>query len=678
MYYLLLLLSLILGLIISKIDYLIIAILIVLFIVYSIYKLKYKLKKILIFLSLFIIGLTLNLSLTSYGNNIKTVDNQIMLVTKAKENYYIVSNYISKFYVYEKGNNVDEGDILKVSGTLENLEFNMIESSFDFKSYLNSKGIFKKLNIFNKKIIYDNLFSKKDLSSIVLKNYNDDAKLILNSNFFSNKDYDNIYMNSYKNLNFTSSLSSAGIFITFAFTSIFSICNIKLSRKTSYIITLLLFLPFILYNTFSYSISRIYMLFFIKFIFEFKCNKKIDKITLMGAINIPFILLDPFVIFGSDFVFINLATYLSFELKTLNYNIFKGKYKNIFANNIIKKFIFYIFFIPISITSTNSINLVSIFIQILLLPLFKVNYLLGFFSLYFGYNPLLDFSCSLFNTIVDGCYIKTLNINIPSLNFVSLISFYILFLVFIYFLKINYQKIIKAFMTSALIISILYILPIKNILTSQISFINVGQGDAILIRHKVNNYLIDCGGLKYLDVATDSLIPYLRKNRIYSINSIFITHNDYDHSGSLDSLIDNFNVKNIISSKEMFPYFSSGLEFKNLNDIDSSDTNESSLVIYLNIYNKKFLFMGDAPKNIEENIVLNNKLEIDVLKVGHHGSNTSTSENFIKSIKPKEAVISCGKNNFYGHPHTETLNTLNKYNVKIRRTDLEGTITYYI
>ena len=87
--------------------------------------------------------------------------------------------------------------------------------------------------------------------------------------------------------------------------------------------------------------------------------------------------------------------------------------------------------------------------------------------------------------------------------------------------------------------------------------------------------------------------------------------------------------------------------------------------------------MGDAPKEIEYKIIEDYKfINCDILKVGHHGSNTSTSDAFIKYLKPKEAIISCGKNNKYGHPHKETVSTLKSNNVSIRRTDKEGTINY--
>ena len=87
--------------------------------------------------------------------------------------------------------------------------------------------------------------------------------------------------------------------------------------------------------------------------------------------------------------------------------------------------------------------------------------------------------------------------------------------------------------------------------------------------------------------------------------------------------------------------------------------------------------MGDASKVVEEDIINNFPLlNCDYLKIGHHGSNTSTSENFLKSLTPQEAIISCGLNNSYNHPHPDVINLLNKYDITIRRTDLEGTICY--
>ena len=109
-----------------------------------------------------------------------------------------------------------------------------------------------------------------------------------------------------------------------------------------------------------------------------------------------------------------------------------------------------------------------------------------------------------------------------------------------------------------------------------------------------------------------------------------------------------------------------------------NEENDRSLVIGFATKEYHYLIMGDAPKKIESRIMKDNvSIPCDILKVGHHGSNTSSGDTFIKYLSPKVGVISCGKKNKYGHPHSEVVAILNKYKVQIRRTDLEGTITYY-
>ena len=122
------------------------------------------------------------------------------------------------------------------------------------------------------------------------------------------------------------------------------------------------------------------------------------------------------------------------------------------------------------------------------------------------------------------------------------------------------------------------------------------------------------------------------------------------------------------------------LTFHNFNYYfdDRSEENDKSLVLSFYICHRNFVICGDAPKVIEKEIINHEeKIPCDILRVGHHGSNTSTSEAWIKYLNPKEAVISVGKNNRYGHPNQEVLSLLHKYQIKIRRTDIEGTIKYW-
>ncbi len=179
-------------------------------------------------------------------------------------------------------------------------------------------------------------------------------------------------------------------------------------------------------------------------------------------------------------------------------------------------------------------------------------------------------------------------------------------------------------------------------------------------------------------MANEVLIPFFKKQRVYKIDFLIVTHDDFDHCGALASLVENYQVSTIITRKNAFPLIVDDIVINNLNLVTYSDTNDNSLVLHFSLLKKSWLLMGDASIVVEKEIITRySTLDIDYLKVGHHGSKTSTCEAFIKQITPEEAIISVGRNNYYGHPHDEVLSLLNKYEVTTRRTDYEGTISYY-
>ena len=220
-------------------------------------------------------------------------------------------------------------------------------------------------------------------------------------------------------------------------------------------------------------------------------------------------------------------------------------------------------------------------------------------------------------------------------------------------------------------------IPIVNTFTGEVSFINVGQGDSILIRDRFTTVMIDTGGVSSFDIAKETLIPFLKRKKIYKIDCLIGSHGDFDHTGGVSSLIANFNVKRYIDDLNAFPLNLGNFTFVNYNIYSGNSENEKSSVLGLNFLGKSFLFTGDADENIEKQIIKDNpNLRVDILKVGHHGSKTSTSAAFLDLIKPKEAVISCGAKNKYGHPTSEVLSRLKERKIRIRRTDIEGTISY--
>ena len=233
----------------------------------------------------------------------------------------------------------------------------------------------------------------------------------------------------------------------------------------------------------------------------------------------------------------------------------------------------------------------------------------------------------------------------------------------------------------------------------EVHFIDVGQGDAILITQNNHNMLIDAGDNKY----EKTVVNYLKKQSIKKLDYVIGTHPHSDHIGGLDAVIDAFEIGKVIMPKvehttKTFLDVLTSIKNKGLkvtapnvgdiykldgakftivapNNKTYKDLNNYSVVIKMEYDKTSFLFTGDA-EVLSEKEILNNKINIeaDVLKVGHHGSDTSSSAEFLDAVKPKYAVIQVGEGNKYGHPTAETLNKLKNRDIKIYRNDLDGNI----
>ncbi|CAK7045954.1 MBL fold metallo-hydrolase [Tissierella sp.] len=234
----------------------------------------------------------------------------------------------------------------------------------------------------------------------------------------------------------------------------------------------------------------------------------------------------------------------------------------------------------------------------------------------------------------------------------------------------------------------------------EVHFIDVGQADSILIKKGNESMLIDAGN----NADGDLVVNYLQNQNINKLKYVIGTHPHEDHIGGLDDVIDNFEIEkvimpNAIATTKTFEDVLDSISKKNLsitkpkvgnsydlngaefiilapNGENYSSLNDYSVVVKLINGNNSFLFTGDAEELSEKEILTNNKrlLKSDVLKVGHHGSVTSTSQDFLDAVNPSAAVISSETGNSYGHPHKEILERLTKKGVDIYRTDSQGTI----
>lgn len=214
---------------------------------------------------------------------------------------------------------------------------------------------------------------------------------------------------------------------------------------------------------------------------------------------------------------------------------------------------------------------------------------------------------------------------------------------------------------------------VKN--ETMISMIDVDQGDCFLISldGRRENYLIDTGGLSYMDVATERIIPFLKSKGITHLDAVFISHSDADHCGALPSLKEHFKVQEVYETFET--YHGSSLTIQNLNAGGYDNPNDNSQVLYITINGVSLLMMGDASTAVEDDIIRRYpNLSCTLLKAGHHGSHTSTSNRFLAHVKPKVALISCGLYNSFRHPSKNVLSSLKAYGVQVLRSDQMGDV----
>lgn len=233
-------------------------------------------------------------------------------------------------------------------------------------------------------------------------------------------------------------------------------------------------------------------------------------------------------------------------------------------------------------------------------------------------------------------------------------------------------------------------------------FIDVGQGDSsLIITPKGNTILIDAGD----EAHAKKVVSYIREQGIEKLDLVIATHPDADHIGGMDKVIKNFDIDvfampDVSAKTNQYKQIQRELKAKKMratrlyqgdevqidDDIDFEilspvkgkkydDTNEYSIVAKIVYKDTSFILMGDATMENEVDIINNvPDIDIDVLKLGHHGSSTSSSDYFVTKTSPNIAIISCGKNNKYGHPHQEVMRVLKKHGVTPYRTDEMGDI----
>ena len=594
-------------------------------------------------------------SITGIITNIKIKSDYLELELKAKEK-------ILAYYKYESITDVNIGDKVTLTGKLNKVTITNIPNTFNYQRYLKYKKIYYTFNI--DKITTtssNNIFYK--LKNIIFKRIlklnNKDYYLTFilgNKSLLDNENYNNFLDNGISHL-----LAISGMHISI----LLLLC--KKNKPTSIILLIL----FLFLTGFSSSVYRVVIFYILKLF-----NKKKSNIYLLILTMNILLLIDPFRIFDLGFIYSFITTFGIFY------------YKDHIKNIIHLSFITFLFSLPVTALINYEINLFSIINNLIFVPLISyVVYPLCLISFLFSFlNSLFSVVINILNYLNELCNHLAIFITIPKFNLLLLLIYYFILL----------KKNNKLLLIPVLLINIL--LP-KLDNNYYVYYLDIGQGDcaALISPHRKDVILIDTGGKVNSSYnVSDNTIKFLKSKGITKIDYLILTHGDYDHAGEAINIINKIKVKHVIFNSDLYTNIESNiikvLKTKNIDYTKENksvrfgkttlsflhhtlyeDENNNSIINYLNIYNHQFLFMGDASIDREKELINKyNLTNIEFLKIGHHGSKTSSSEYFVKKVKPKYSVISVGLNNKYNHPSKETINNLS--DSTIYRTDYDGTI----
>ncbi len=413
---------------------------------------------------------------------------------------------------------------------------------------------------------------------------------------------------------------------------------------------------------FNISFIRAYLIMVLSVLFK----RYLNKLDCLSIVTIMMLMYNPYIIFSLSFIF---SYFIYFVILLIN----KTKYFNLLV---------YFGSLPIILMIQYRINVLSLLLGIGLVPLVSLLYQTIWLYLIFGniVKGLVAVMIYFLNNIIVFCndFSVFLNFSKPSL-------FFILGYYFIYFrmiLKINIKRnVTREILMLFSLLLMFYLKPYYSI-EGKVVMIDVGQGDCFLIQQPFNqgNILIDTGGLRNKDLASLTLVPYLRSQGVFKLDYVFISHDDFDHCGAYESLSNQIEIEHTVEKYQKEMKIGKVKIEMLKSDISSNDNNDKSLVIKATINNLVYLFTGDASNLVEKDLIKKYPdLKVDVLKVSHHGSITGTCSEFLEAVRPKIALISCGKDNRYGHPSDIVITRLEDYDIKIYRSDLMGMvkIVYY-
>lgn len=700
--------------------YLCIALYFLLFIIAFIFKIDVK-KVILIACCSLIFNIYTNFQINIYdGKYIKTdVEDDFKIISSKEEKDYY-DKYIAensngdKFLLYlKKDKELKKGIVIHANGKFSLPDVNRNTGGFNYRRYLNSQKIYGSIYINDYYILELQKFNliyylqdeiKMSLAKLFPKN---EMGLIMGMMIGDTKDISENILTDFKNTGITHLVAVSGSNVVYVVLLVELIFKKIVGKRATYFISIFFLIIFMLISGASSSVVRATIMMILTIIANILYLKS-DVISNISFSALVLIIINPLIIFDVGFILSFGGTLgivlLSKDLKVL----FKkfGKLDETLAVTCSAQIVL----TPIMMYFFNTISIISIITNIIVVPLSGAITILGFCTFIISKIcfPLSDFISkglyifARFTISVSEVFSKisfsTLQTITP--NFFEIVIFY--FVIFALMQKINLdlfmpkkkfnfitykpKRIPKKIIFIMVIIfifieSLYYNLPRQYI---DIRCVDVGQGDCVFIKtNSRKNILIDGGGSETYDVGENVLLPYLLDMRVTHVDVIISSHSDADHLNGLLTVLENISVGKVFVAKNSLGY-EKLYEIANKKKVEvievikgdvisvgdvifdvvspdlnmsNKDVNEYSLVVKLKYGNKSMLFTGDIGKTVESDL---SNVTADILKVPHHGSSYSSSEKFIRTVKPDLSIIGVGKNNTHGHPNAEVVKRLQK------------------
>lgn len=671
-----------------------------------------------------ILARVINIDYTNTGKQ------KVLLKTNSITEDEVTTNIKLKIQAILDNDNVDFGQTILIKGKLECFDFQRNPGGFNEKLYMNTRNIDYKMfaEVLNKgkiinsfdsyiyklhqkfKNIYENILPIKEASILEAMLLGDKQNL------------DNSIKDIYRKSGISHILAISGLHISIISAIITLILDsIKFNKRLSSFILLTILTLYCIFTGMSVSTTRAVIMIGIVLIGNIIYYQP-DIYTSVGTAALILLIYQPLYLYDIGFQ-LSFGAVISIVLLSpvLDRLYFIPKPIKLY---LISTLAASLGTYPIIAYHFNTISLIGILVNILVLPLSSILVCFGIISTIIGMVWLnaSKFLCGIvYYILIFYENVCTIAADLPFSEIVTgqpnialIFIYYLTILIIVYYYytpkqkRESFKKYFIYFQLFLILVSAIIIFKPKNL---EIVYLDVGQGDSIAIHTSKNkNILIDGGGnifkqLNEENTGTQIVLPYLKYKAINSLDCVFISHPDGDHIIGIIELLDYIKINQIFiadinNKNDLLEILESkankysvpikrlskgdrlkidGLTFEILypsKNIVSENYNNSSLVLYMDYNNSKFLFTGDIEKEGESEIVNNyTKLNTDILKVPHHGSKTSSTQNFIDIVKPKVAIISSSKNNYYGHPHKEVVDRYKNIDSKIYNTAYDGAIS---